>query len=92
LLCWHDERRGPDSDPLAGFLADRCVVADHAQVRAGSAWSAYCAWCTEQHIPDSERLNLRTFGEAMKGRFRADGGGKHKPVTYVGVGLVEQTR
>lgn len=76
-----------DSDSLAAFLSDRCVVADHAQVRAGVLFDAYTAWCAGQHVADADRLNKRTFGESVKARFRHVTG---THVTYVGVGLREE--
>jgi putative DNA primase/helicase len=72
------------SDLLTPFLEARCVVADHAQVRAGTLFDTYRQWCQEQQISDTERLNQRTFGERMKQRFHAAVGQR---VTYIGVGL-----
>jgi len=75
-----------ESDSLAAFLDDRCVIVEHAKVQASPAFTAYRAWCGEQQIAELDRLNLRTFGEAMKARFRA---GPSSPVIYHGVGLRE---
>jgi putative DNA primase/helicase len=78
-----------DSDSLAAFLDDRCVLLDAAQVRAGVLFSAYAAWCGTQQIAEADRLSLRTFGEAMKRKFTSRNPGV---VTYYGVGLRDQVR
>ena len=76
-----------DSDTLARFIAARCLVSSHVQVRAGELFAAYERWCDAERIGD-ERLSLRTFGERMKRG--------HPPlprqrrVTYSGIGLVTE--
>lgn len=80
-----DYRR--ESDPLAAWQSDRCVVADHASVRAGIAWTDYISWCDVQQVPTADRLSLRAFGEAMKRQFTAATGQR---VVYHGIGLRDQ--
>jgi putative DNA primase/helicase len=74
-----------ENDPLAAFLVARCVVADHAQVRAGVAYQAYQAWAADEHFSAPDTLSGRAFGELMKARFQSAAG---KYVTYLGVDIV----
>jgi putative DNA primase/helicase len=75
-----------ESDTLASFLADRCIVSDHAQVRAGALFDAYKRWCDAQQVAETDRLSLRSFGERMK-RTYPPSDPKAQRVTYMGIGL-----
>ncbi len=77
------EYRG-ESDPLAEFYEEECVIADQARVQAKVLFRAYQGWCAERRVPDHDRLKLRSFGTTVRKRFRADNG---RQVYYVGVGL-----
>jgi putative DNA primase/helicase len=47
------------TDPLASFIASRCVVNSKAQAMAGDLYGAYLAWCAENgELP----LVQRSFG------------------------------
>lgn len=59
-----------DSDPLAEFLADRCVFDPQHRVQAGRFYTAYRTWAQEQGLPDKETLGSKTFGQRAQGRFR----------------------
>lgn len=71
-----------ESDVLAPFLADRCVVADGARLKASAAYAEYERWRRDHGIRDP--LTLRAFGTRMRKMFRAEEG---RHVTYLGVGL-----
>ncbi|ODS55800.1 MAG: hypothetical protein ABS36_09440 [Acidobacteria bacterium SCN 69-37] len=58
-----------DSDPLAGFLKDMCVLADTAEIRAKDAFFAYETWCVAQGLTRDERLTNTSFGRRMAERF-----------------------
>ena len=77
---YHDEM-----DPLAGFIADRCVVSNTAQTPVSALYKAYQEWCDQ----NGERvLPSNAFGRRMTGRgiIRFKEGGKR---CYLGIGLVE---
>ncbi|MDA0734837.1 MAG: phage/plasmid primase, P4 family [Chloroflexi bacterium] len=77
-----------ESDELAGFINDCCVVIDGIRVEPGKAFTQYQHWAEGQGIPLRQRLGLRTFGTRMKERFIAiSTNGKRY---YTGVGLKVQ--
>ena len=76
-----------ESDPLVQFFADRCVLADHAQVPAKALFDAYVSWCIDQQVGDLDRLNQKTFGLKIRERFTAVEG---RTVTYRGLGLRQE--
>ena len=78
-----------ESDTLGSFIAACCVELAAAQVRAGQFYSAYDQWCTENRIPDVDRVSARATGERMKRRYRAVTG---RHVTYHGIGLQTEDR
>jgi putative DNA primase/helicase len=75
-----------DSDPLAEFLADRCVFHPQHRVQAGRFYTAYRTWAQEQGLPDKETLGSKTFGQRAQGRFRR-GPHTRDGYWYFGVGL-----
>ncbi len=52
-----------EMDPLADFIADKCVVVPHAQVSNPEIWEAYKTWCEE----NGERwpLGRKRFSQAL---------------------------
>ncbi len=74
-----------ESDLLAGFLAERCVVESGGRVGGRELYTAYRSWCDDQRIPDDERLTQKTFGLRIKSQF-PDGGTSRK-VMYTGLRL-----
>ena len=74
-----------ESDPLADFLADRCVMTEGVEVRARLAYAAYRGWAEDEGMRDREILSMKAFGTRMTARFTkvARNDGK----VYLGVGL-----
>lgn len=67
-----------DTDPLAGFIEDRCVIDERAQAGAGSMLAAYGAWADLNHLAPADRLTRNQFLAHMTARFekRATNTGK----------------
>jgi putative DNA primase/helicase len=78
-----DEYRA-ESDVLAGFLSDCCVIEPGAHVSGLALFTAYRSWCDRAYLPDEERLSQTSFGTRIKARFPDTG---KRTVTYNGVGL-----
>lgn len=75
-----------ESDPLAAFIDERCLVADGASMQASMAFKAYLAWGGEQGMREREILTSTKFGARMTERFEK----KHSKAgnRYVGIGLI----
>ncbi|MFC1888845.1 phage/plasmid primase, P4 family [Thermodesulfobacteriota bacterium] len=58
-----------ESDPLADFLDERCVLGPEYKAQASLLFSAYQSWCDEYHLRDRDRLNHIAFGERMTAKF-----------------------
>ncbi len=77
-------------DMLAPFLADRCMVADHAKVKKADLWKAYQDWLTDNAEASkfdtsqalSRELKVRGFKDDIK-----IGGVRY----WNGIGLVDGT-
>jgi putative DNA primase/helicase len=78
-----------ESDLLAPFIADRCVLDPSGRVGGRELFTAYRQWCDAQHTPEDERLTQKTFGLRVKARF-ADAGTSRK-VVYAGLRLRDET-
>jgi phage/plasmid-associated DNA primase len=74
-----------ESDPLAGFLADRCVVANGAVAGASALYREYRMWADEQGLRRGETLSSTRFGCRMGERFHKRHSDKGN--LYEGVGL-----
>ena len=74
-----------ESDPLAGFLADRCVVVEGAVAGASALYREYRMWADEQGLRRWEVLSSTRFGRRMGERFHKRHGDKGN--VYEGVGL-----
>ena len=68
-----------DSQPLSGFLEDKCVVGPGNLATFQVLWTAYQEWAGR-----STTLNRRTFSDALGKKFPKDTG---RHVCYRGVGL-----
>jgi putative DNA primase/helicase len=76
-----------DSDPLADFLAERCVTGDSSySVPAAAFYRAYGTWCDHRGLGASDRLTGTAFGRRMAERFERRHGVTGK--AYIGVGLL----
>ena len=74
-----------ESDPLAQFIDERCVVTEGASMAAATAFRAYLAWTGEQGMREREMLTSTKFGARMTERFEkkhANAGNR-----YLGIGL-----
>jgi len=74
-----------ESDPVAAFLQERCLIGPGYLVRAGALYKAYQEWSEEAGLKERERLSNTKFGRIMGSRFlkRVQGSGNF----YQGVGL-----
>lgn len=75
-----------DSDDLAEFLAERCVVEDGCTVPAGELFKEYSAWADERGLKKDDRLSATAFGRRMSEKFAKKRGVGGR--TYHGVGLL----
>jgi phage/plasmid-associated DNA primase len=77
-----------DSDPLAQFVDDECVVGVDVSVGANELYRAYRQWAEEQRFAPRETLTNTLFGSRMTMKFerrRTKRGNR-----YVGVGLLSE--
>ena len=61
-----------DSDPLADFLAEACVLETDAAIGASDAYRHYKAWAERHGLTDRERFSATAFGRRMSDRFLHD--------------------
>ncbi len=74
-----------ESDPIAGFIADRCVVAADARAGASALYKAYKQWADDQGLQPYEVLSSTRFGRLMGERFTKRHSDKGN--LYEGIGL-----
>ncbi len=80
---WRDE-----SDVLAPFFEERCVIAEGARCKTADLFQAYERWAKDRgHQRDM--LTHRAFGMRVKKSFKAEEG---RTTTYIGVGLRDDRR
>jgi putative DNA primase/helicase len=74
-----------ESDVLGAFLADCCVVLEHASVRAGDLYRTYREWAERQGYRERDMLSQTAFGRRLAERFTKtrDGTG----IVYRGLGV-----
>jgi putative DNA primase/helicase len=75
-----------DSDPLADFIEERCLVGPKESVEARAIWDAYYGWAIEnldRAVPDRKGFSRRL---QVKG-FKKDRVGKNRTWTWFGIGL-----
>ncbi len=80
------ERYRLESDPLAAFIEERCVVGEGASMVASAAFKSYLTWSGEQGMRERELLTSTKFGARMAERFEkkhANAGNR-----YLGIGLL----
>jgi len=79
-----------DQDPLAEFLAARCLVRPDCRVSAGDLYREYEQWAEDEGYRKGYRLSRQAFGRKMKEKFqqRMDGPRQKRVRTYCGVGLL----
>jgi putative DNA primase/helicase len=73
-----------EEDALAQFIADRCVVGDGVEAKAGDLFKVYLDWAEEVGI--RKPLGLVSFGKKMGNRFAKE----QRPEAnyYVGIGIL----
>ncbi|HEX2460895.1 MAG TPA: phage/plasmid primase, P4 family [Vicinamibacterales bacterium] len=76
-----------ESDPLADFIAERCVVVATAKVAAGVLFKNYINWCDAGQRAGDDRLSQKAFGTRLKELFEAREEGRNRVMTYLGIGL-----
>lgn len=81
--AWREE-----SDSLAPFFADRCILVEHARVGAGDLYKAYVGWCADMAMPERERLSNKKFGQLMFSRFERKETRRGR--SYVAIGLRDE--
>ena len=57
-----------ESDPLAQFIGDACVVLPQAYVKASELFKDYVKWSLDQGIPEKERLSNTGLRTPYKGQ------------------------
>jgi len=75
-----------ESDPLAAFIEERCVVVEGTSMVASAAFKAYLTWSSEQGMRERELLTATKFGTRMAERFgkKHSSSGNH----YLDIGLL----
>ena len=58
-----------ESDLLANFLSERCVMGDGYRVQASTLYHTYTSWADVQGLQKSERLSSTMFGQKVTDRF-----------------------
>lgn len=74
-----------ESDPLAEFIAERCIEGSGMAVTGADFYRAYTNWTADRGMKDSERLTSTAFGTRMSQRFQNKKSMNGK--VYYGVGL-----
>jgi putative DNA primase/helicase len=59
-----------ESDPLAVFLRERCVVGAGFTAKASALYREYLAWSEDAGLKERERLSNTRFGRLMAERFK----------------------
>ena len=74
-----------ESDPLAVFLIERCLIGPGFTTRASDLYKAYQRWADDSGLKDRERLSSTKFGRLISTRFqkRQTNAGN----SYIGIGL-----
>lgn len=75
--AWREE-----SDPLAPFFEDACVIVENSRCGANELYSAYLEWAKRRFVKDA--MSQRALGLRIRALFRVEEGRK---VTYRGIGL-----
>jgi putative DNA primase/helicase len=78
-----------ESDLLADFITERCVVEKGRQCLASSLYAEYRAWAEAQRMTQRETFTSTRFGRDMGQRFEKQRGeyGNLRGIFYYGIGL-----
>lgn len=80
---WREE-----SDLLAPFIEERCIVKDEGRVRASTLYSAYLWWHRDRGIREKP-MSQKAFGLRVRRQFSVD---ERRSVVYCGLALIDNTR
>jgi len=80
------EQYREESDPIAAFLRDGCVIGEDFTARAGQLYVAYRKWAQGQGLKEKEELSNARFGRLLTQRFPKDT--DKQGIFYRGIGLV----
>jgi putative DNA primase/helicase len=84
VVAASDEWR-TESDDIADFIEDSCVLGDNCRVGAAELYGEYCRWADEAKLSDREKLTSTRFGRRANAKFdRIKSGGSRY---YLGVGI-----
>jgi len=83
-----------ESNALAPFFAERCVLDSGKRTGAQALFDAYRTWCIDSQVPDVERVSQNEFGLRIRNdaRFSVDQDRSTRRVFYVGVALIDFQR
>jgi putative DNA primase/helicase len=70
-------------DTLAQFIAEKCIVKEDAQAKAGELYAAYAAWSKDYNMT---AMSGTAFGKRMGKRFEKER--TNAGQIYVGIGLL----
>jgi putative DNA primase/helicase len=74
-----------ESDPLADFISDECVITPRASVLSSKIYKKYKARCAGQGMTDREILTSNAFGRRMSPKFKKSQ--KEDRTHYVGLAM-----
>lgn len=74
-----------ESDPLADFFHERCVILERARVGGRELFTAYRQWCDARQMPADERMGQKVFG--LRIREKHPNVGTARKAIYGGIGL-----
>jgi putative DNA primase/helicase len=75
-----------DSDPLADFIEERCLVSAKESVEAGAIWDAHYGWAAENL--DRAVLDRKGFSRRLQAKgFKKERVGKNRTWTWFGIAL-----
>jgi len=77
-----------ESNPLAEFMTDCCVLTAQAKTAATPLFRAYLAWAERRAMTSRETLTATMFGRLMTDRFKKKAGRDRNE--YLGVGLISE--
>lgn len=76
-----------ESDPLAEFVDECCMVGDGFQVPAKQICGAYQKWCDANRVHERDRLTKKALSNRMCERYTKKRIGASRTTTYFGIGL-----
>jgi putative DNA primase/helicase len=59
-----------ESDPVADFLMDKCIINDQARIQASKLFKSYTDYCHDQGMRDKEILGVTAFGRRMAKNYK----------------------